>query len=168
MTEAVRQIVWQQLGAAFEMLENAVPACPDELWRRPSAGMGYWYLAYHTLFILDHDLTPANVEFVSPAFDVHEYEMTNAAPPYEHPYTADEILDYLRSCRRKCMETVAALRNGDRSLLGCERIDADVMEVLLYHLRHIQHHAAQLNARLSEATGSAPHWVRKSSAALDT
>jgi hypothetical protein len=34
-----RTILWQQFGAAIDMLENALVACPDELWsdrsRRP-------------------------------------------------------------------------------------------------------------------------------------
>lgn len=28
-----KTIVWQQFGAAIDMLDNALRACPDELWR---------------------------------------------------------------------------------------------------------------------------------------
>ena len=34
-------------------------------------------------------------------------------------------------------------------------------ELLLYNMRHVQHHAAQLNMRLRQATDSAPLWVSK-------
>ena len=34
-------------------------------------------------------------------------------------------------------------------------------ELLLYNMRHVQHHAAQLNMRLRQATDSAPDWVSK-------
>ena len=28
-----KQMIWGQLGAAIDMLENAVLACPDDVWR---------------------------------------------------------------------------------------------------------------------------------------
>jgi uncharacterized damage-inducible protein DinB len=34
-------------------------------------------------------------------------------------------------------------------------------ELLLYNMRHVQHHAAQLNMMLRQATDSAPKWVSK-------
>lgn len=36
-------------------------------------------------------------------------------------------------------------------------------ELLLYNMRHVQHHAAQLNMLLRQATDSAPRWVSKGS-----
>ena len=57
------------------MLERAMDACPPELWSRPASQMGFWYLAYHSLFFLDYDFSPAAEVFCSAAFDVHEYEL---------------------------------------------------------------------------------------------
>jgi uncharacterized damage-inducible protein DinB len=34
-------------------------------------------------------------------------------------------------------------------------------ELLLYNMRHVQHHAAQLNMLLRQTTNSAPRWVSK-------
>jgi uncharacterized damage-inducible protein DinB len=34
-------------------------------------------------------------------------------------------------------------------------------ELLIYNMRHVQHHAAQLNMLLRERTNSAPNWVSK-------
>ena len=58
-------ILWLQFGAAIDMLENAIDACPEEVWSDPSKRpewashdvVGFWYLVYHTLFFLDleHD-----------------------------------------------------------------------------------------------------------------
>ncbi|PYS47569.1 MAG: DinB family protein, partial [Acidobacteria bacterium] len=28
-----KEIIWQQFGASIDMLENALVACPEELWR---------------------------------------------------------------------------------------------------------------------------------------
>ena len=33
MNNTWRTIIWQQFGAAIDMLDNALRACPDELWR---------------------------------------------------------------------------------------------------------------------------------------
>jgi hypothetical protein len=52
--------VWRQFGAAIDMLDNALQACPDELWQarlfnESSVQPGFsefWYITYHTLFWL--------------------------------------------------------------------------------------------------------------------
>jgi hypothetical protein len=155
------EVLWRQLAAALKMLENAVEACPDELWGRPSQQMGFWYLAYHTVFILDWDLSAANVTFVLPAFDVHQYEWRNQEPPYEHPYSKKDIADYIGVCRDRLRTLVTSLVAGERSLNGCRRIDADADELVVYHIRHVQHHAAQLNLLLRQNVDAAPRWVRK-------
>lgn len=32
MNAALGKIIWQQFGAAIDMLNNAMNACPDDLW----------------------------------------------------------------------------------------------------------------------------------------
>ena len=46
-----RDLVWSQLGAAIEALENAIAQCPDELWSDQSRKPGYWFLACHALLL---------------------------------------------------------------------------------------------------------------------
>jgi hypothetical protein len=48
-----RSIIWSQFGAAIDMLENALLACPNELWGGRSRRPEFWHLVYHTLFFLD-------------------------------------------------------------------------------------------------------------------
>ena len=50
--------VWRQFGAAIDMLDNAITACPDAVWDDRSRQPEFWYLAYHTLFFLDLYLSP--------------------------------------------------------------------------------------------------------------
>ena len=50
---SLRAGLWQQFGAAIDMLENAILACPDDLWNDRSRQPEFWYLTYHTLFWLD-------------------------------------------------------------------------------------------------------------------
>jgi hypothetical protein len=35
MTDEWKTILWHQLGATIDMLENAMHACPDHLWSKP-------------------------------------------------------------------------------------------------------------------------------------
>ncbi len=39
--------------------------------------------------------------------------------------------------------------------------ESTVVEMILYNIRHVQHHAAQLNLLLRQKTGSATPWVSK-------
>ena len=71
----LRAILWRQFGAAIDMLENAINACPDRVWGDPSkppqgssiSGVGFWYVAYHTLFWFDFCLSESTDSFVPPA-----------------------------------------------------------------------------------------------------
>jgi hypothetical protein len=157
--EVWRGIVWRQFGAALEMLENAVRACPDELWgdrrRRPE----FWYVAYHALFYLDLYLSGSAEGFAPPEpFTLDELDPAGRMP--ERVYTKAELLDYLGHCRAKCRATVGALTGESaRERRVFAWVEMDAAELLLYNLRHVQHHAAQLNLLLRQATGEAPRWV---------
>jgi hypothetical protein len=45
-----KTMIWQQFGASIEMIENAVHACPGQLWSDRSQRPEFWYLTFHTLF----------------------------------------------------------------------------------------------------------------------
>lgn len=110
MDDFWKTLLWQQFGAAIDMLENAMHACPDDLWsnadEKPAwikkSVVGFWYVVYHTLFWLD---------FI--------YRNRN--------------------------------RDSNRGA-----------ELLLYRMRHVQHHVAQLNLLLRQSVDSAPAWVATS------
>lgn len=156
------EAVWRQFGGALTMLRQSIEACPAELWERPAARMGYWYIGYHALFFVDHDLHPSAVEFTSPWFDEHEYELTDVPPPFENPYSKADILAYLDRCLSKVGEVLEALgRGGSPDLRGGRRLRIPAFEVVLYELRHVQHHAAQMNALLRAEGAEPPRWVRR-------
>lgn len=161
-----RTIIWRQFGAAIDMLDNALRACPDELWRdrlwdNPSERPEYsqfWYLVYHALFWLDLYLSGAEEGFAPPApFTLIEME-EDGLP--ERPYTKDELQAYLDYGRKKCQATIEAL-TGEAAQRRCRFGWGEVSfaELLLYNMRHVQEHAAQLSLMLGQKTGSAPDWV---------
>jgi len=153
--------VWQQFGAAIDMLENAITACPDKVWGDRSRQPEYWYLAYHTLFYLDCYLSDSVVGFAPPApFTLSEFDPSGPMP--ERVYDKVELLSYLEHGRRKCRARIEALTE-EKARRPCTfgSIQGSALEMLLYNLRHVQHHAAQLNLILRQRIDSAPGWVSK-------
>ncbi len=78
------------------------------------------------------------------------------------PYTKEELRGYLRHGREKCRRSIEAL-SDERSRERSAFLDGSLtaLELMLYNLRHVQHHAGQLNLILRQKTQSAPRWVRR-------
>jgi hypothetical protein len=154
-------IIWQQFGAAIDMLENALHACPNELWNDRSQPLEFWYVTYHTLFWLDLYLSGAVEGFAPPApFTLDELDPAGLLP--ERPYTKDELQTYLDHGRRKCRATIEALTD-ERARQRCKFGWGEVSfaELLLYNLRHVQEHASQLSLILGQHIDSPPGWVTR-------
>jgi hypothetical protein len=135
-----RTIIWQQFGAAIDMLDNTLRACPDQLWRD-----SLW-----------NDPTDAPEGFVPPA------PFIRGTLP-EKPYTKDELQTYLNHCRQKCQATFETLTDEKAYQTGKFPWGEDVSlaELQLYSMRHVQEHAAQLSLLLGHKVGSAPDWVAR-------
>src|SRR5258705_4315049 len=161
MNAAWKAIVWGQFGAAIDMLEHAMHACPDDLWSDRSRQPEYWYLVYHTLFWLDLYLSGPGEGFAPPApFTLDELDPAGVLP--ERPYTKDELQTYLEHGRKKCRASIDALTDEkDRERYRFGWGEASYAELLLYNMRHVQHHAAQLNLILRQQIDSAPRWVAR-------
>lgn len=156
-----KNIIWRQFGAAIDMLKNAIVTCPDDLWGDRSHQPEYWYLVYHTLFWLDLYLSDSFNEFTPPIpFTLDELDPAGLLP--ERVYTKEELQTYLEHGRSKCRSTIQASADLNR-LQTCrpEWADMTMTELLIYNLRHVQHHTAQLNMILRQRSGSAPGWIAR-------
>lgn len=162
-------VIWRQFGAAIDMLENALRACPEDrwsarLWNDPaqrSEFSEFWYVAYHTLFWLDLYLAGSVEGFVPPApFTLDELDPAGVLPGRR--YTQDELLSYLEHGRRKCRAAIEALSDDKaRQLCRFPWGEISYAELLLDNMRHVQEHAAQLNLFLGQEMGSAARWVAR-------
>lgn len=152
--------LWNQFGASIEMLENAILLCPDEFWNTEER---FWYSAFHCIFFMDYYLSTNPKEFAPPIpFDFSEFEdrMPNRV------YTKPEILDYLKFCKKKSTDLFAEMDLGklnERWINESGSMNYSLFEILIYNMRHIQHHAAQLNLLLRQNVQNAPDWVFRSS-----
>jgi len=160
-----RDGIWSQFGAAIDMLENAIDACPDALWGDPTRPQPYWYMVYHTLFWLDLYLSNAPEGFAPPApFTLSELE--DGVMP-DRVYSKDELRTYLEHGREKCRRSIAELTDEAASTeLVFWSARRSTIENLLYNLRHVQHHTAQLNLILRQTSHPVPKWVSKAKSAL--
>ena len=162
MDTNLKTSMWQQFGAAIDMLDDAINFCPDHLWTAvlwkdpDDVKYGhFWFVAYHTLFWLDLYLTGAEEGFAPP-------------PPFirgklpEKPYTKDDVLTYLKQCRQKCKATIEALTDEKaRRVCTFDWMEPTFLELQLYSMRHVQEHAAQLSFFLGQNGVSGFDWVAK-------
>ncbi len=174
-----RTALWQQFGATIDMLENALLACPSTHWHGclwsdhsdhplPPESAAFWYITYHTLFWLDLYLTGSFEGFAPPApFTLDELDPAGVLP--ERPYTRDELHAYLVHLRKKCQTTIAGLSDEKAhhqvAFPWTRGKPMSFFELLLYTMRHVQEHAAQLNLFLGQnASDGASDWVSRAKA----
>ena len=127
----------------------------------------FWHLAFHTLFFLDLYLSESPKGFAPPApFSLSEMDPSGKLP--DRVYTKEEILAYVAHGRAKCRRVVAAVTDDDlHTQCAFGWVGGTAVEFFLYGIRHVQHHAAQLNLILRQRTDSAPGWVFKAKEGLD-
>ncbi len=156
MDESLKETLWKQFGASIDMLENAIMDCPNELWDTNSK---FWYNAYHSLFYLDYYLAVEPEKFSPPPpFTLSEFDPTGIMP--DRVYSKDELLAYLQLSRNKCHDLIAQLTTESAEKRWAnEYRNYSTFEILLYNMRHVQHHAAQLNLLLRQGINKAPRWV---------
>ena len=161
------EVVWEQFGAAIDMLENGIRACPPSLWSDPSREPQFWYIAFDTLFFLDYYLSDSPEGFVPPdPFGLEELDPAGVLPP--RAYDADELLRYLEHGGQVSSRARRPDGRARGRTLRLRAASAFRSRFMLYGMRHLQHHAAQLNLLLRQSTSSAPRWVGKARGASST
>ena len=158
-------MLWRQFSIAIDEFGNALRNCPDALWEKrlwedePDQWVApgfsaFWYLCYHTLFWLDLYLTGQEEGFMPlEPFDLIEMEANEVLP---RVYSRQELLGYLDTCRGRCQETIFSL-NCEQANRSCSFAWGELpfAELLLYTLRHVQEHAAQLSMFLGQQSRQA-------------
>src|SRR5690242_21916784 len=91
-----RTALWPQFGAAIDMLDNALVACPDSLWNErlwpdppppqfPPRFAEFWYVTFHALVWLDLYLSGVPEEEFAPPAPFAQGELDSVAASPERP-----------------------------------------------------------------------------------
>ncbi|HEU4783191.1 MAG TPA: DinB family protein [Ktedonobacterales bacterium] len=157
-----RTILCKQFGAAIDMLDNALAACPNALWRQPvwhnssdSTWLTeFWRVAYHAIYWLDLYLDGSEEGFAPPASFILVEDDAAGAPPAQ-PLSREVVRAYLTYARQKCRTTIETMTDERaRQPVSFDWMkESEVVsfaELQLYCMRHIQEHTAQLSLLLGE------------------
>ena len=158
----------RQFAAALRMLQQAIEACPDNLWDDRSQGSPFWHLAYHALFFTDLYLSDDLEDFQ--ARDFHE-ENTHFLPgdygdfagivtTPEKAYTRAQLAEYAGHCLHKAEEKLETLTD-ERALQRCgfEWYELNLGEFTLNNLRHLQQHTGQVILMLRRHADIGIEWM---------
>lgn len=155
-----------QLLATMSTLKQSIDTCPEKEWNERHGDYPFSQVVFHALFFTDYYLSENEEEFLAQEFHktntslFTDYEeLENKIP--EHLYTVEQINGYLKFCITKIRSKLA--NEGLRSLSeesGFKNRRMSKMELYIYVIRHIQHHAAQLGLRVQQLTGRELVWIR--------
>jgi hypothetical protein len=160
----IREVLARQYRASLEMLRQAVAACPEALWLDSSYPNRFWHIAYHTLFCTHMYLQPGHSDFRPWANHRPDYQFLGPLPwpPHERPkieaaYGKAEVLDLHGICREEVDATVPTVDLDAPS--GFFWLPFNKLELQLYNIRHLQHHAGQLIDRLRTEGNIEVAWI---------
>lgn len=159
MDQNCKTLIWNQMGAAIDSLGKAIDHTPDEHWTDDTEYHQIWYMAFHTIFWLDYYLSIPTEEFAPPApFTMSEMDPSGIIP--DPAYTKEQLKTYLAYCREKTKNLILNLTEEQAGYLcHTSKVDIRLDEMLLYSMRHTQHHTAQIHLLLRQRIDSAPRWT---------
>ena len=81
----------------------------------------------------------------------------------ERVYSKKELLGWLKQCRKALAARLSTISTDEDARRRCRLHwgEMDAVELLLYNLRHVQHHVAQLNLLIRQAGGEPAAWIKR-------
>jgi len=165
MNDLLKEAIFNQFGASIDMLINAISNCPDRYFLSQKR---FYYIAYHSTIFLDYYLTlpPSDFTPILPFSQMDEAEKPSEAIGDLIPkkiYTKHELIEYIKLSRAKLngiIDSLTADKLSERFIEGNEDGDMNysILEILLYNLRHLQHHVGQLNFLLKQDFDKHMEW----------
>lgn len=148
-------MLWKQFGAVIDMLESSILVCPEHFWDKKD----FWYSVYHTIFWMEYYSSTDPNTFSPPRpFTLSEFDPQGILP--ERIYLKEELLDYLEYSRKKIFYLIEGLNeetSKERFITSNKNYNR--IEMILYNMRHVQHHVGQLNLLLRQNVDVAGKWV---------
>ena len=156
----IRAALKAQYRAALWMMEQAIRRCPDTLWDASGPNeCPFWRVVFHGLFFTHFYLQKDHKSMRRWA--KHRGQLQDTTGPAAEPdevYTKGEMLEYMAFCREMIDGAVDAMDLASADC-GFPWYKLGKLEHQINNIRHIQHHFAQLAARVNAATGQDVDWT---------
>jgi hypothetical protein len=153
----IQSALKHQYHAALKTLRLAVEQCPPAAWDQADGNCApFWRVAYHTLFFT-HFYLQQDRSQLKP-WEKHRRGVEGLGNPGATPYSRDEILEYWRICDGMIDAGIDKL-DLSAPQCGFPWYKMPTLEHQLVNIRHIQHHAAMLAARLRSLADISIDWV---------
>jgi len=167
ITEFVTSGLRGQFRAALSTLEQSIERSDAETWAASHPDQPVNRAVFHSLFYTDLYLDWGKDVFREQAFHAanaglfQDYEELEPVEPRNF-YAQDDCRNYLEFCRQK-VDAVLGSESMDvlQGDCGFPRRKLSRLELHVYNIRHIQHHAAQLGLRSQLSGGDSLDWVGK-------
>ena len=153
-----KNVVWEQCGGAIDALSKVVARCPDALWSDSKRARPVWNEVQHVAFWLDLYLSGA-VEGYSPPRGIGMEELDPEGVLPATPLSKGQARSWLQHSRSKATDVIQGLteeRAAEMCTFGWGSMPFG--ELLLYNIRHVQHHVGQLNLILRQEVDDAAPW----------
>ncbi len=166
MLEVTKRLLANQMDGALQMLASCIEQCPESAWNAPVANLAFCQAVFHTLFFTDCYLGQDTPSLREQAFHREHPEFFRTYEeledkPQELLYDRPMIREYLRHCRAKASDVIAAeTAESLAAPTGFPWLKFTRAELYAYNTRHIQHHAAQLSLRLRLDFGEGVPWAK--------
>lgn len=153
--DELKGMLWKQFGASIDMLESSILVCPESFWDKKE----FWYSVYHTIFWLDYYSSTEPDAFSPPEpFTLSEFDPNGILP--ERLYSKEELLEYLEFTRKKSFFLIDGLNEEtSKERFISKKKNYNRIEMIIYSMRHVQHHVGQLNFLLRQNEDVAGKWV---------
>ena len=153
--DELKAILWKQFGASIDMLESSILVCPESFWDKKD----FWYSVYHTIFWIDYYSSTDPDTFSPPEpFTLSELDPKGISP--ERVYLKKELLEYLEYSGNKVFFLIDGLNEEtSKERFITKKKNYNRIEMILYNMRHVQHHVGQLNFLLRQNEDVAGQWV---------
>jgi len=161
----LNDIITHQFDAAMCTLNQCIAHCPKAHWNAVHFDSPVSQVLFHVLIFTDIYLGRDEEAIKTQEFHLtsrtmfRDYEELDDRDPVQ-TYSRDEIQRYFDFCLAKGRKEIE--QESEESLHGPSGFSFrkfSRLELYVYLIRHIQHHAAQLGLRIQKETGRELAWV---------
>ena len=163
----INESLVSQFNASLKTLENCINSCTVEKWDQSHGDYPFSQVVFHALFYCDFYLSENEEAFKNQEFHENHKETFSDYEELEyrlpiHLYSKNFVKEYLEYCKEKINKVVKDVREIDLLNVREDSIKKmSKLELYIYTIRHIQHHAAQLGLRLQFLLKKEMEWVSR-------